>query len=59
MLNALLNAQPQPEYSVVLNGKDITRNLDNRLISLRITDNRSSNWTTATACWRFRQRAKS
>ncbi|ECD9323726.1 phage late control D family protein [Salmonella enterica subsp. houtenae] len=40
MLNALLNAQPQPEYSVVLNGKDITRNLDNRLISLRITDNR-------------------
>lgn len=39
--NVPLNAQPQPTYSVVLNGKDITQNLTPRLISLRITDNRS------------------
>jgi len=40
LLNALLNAQPQPEYRMTLDGKDITQNLSGRLISLSITDNR-------------------
>lgn len=39
-LSNMLNAQPQPEFSVVLDGRDITYNLSSRLISLTITDNR-------------------
>ncbi len=40
LLNSLSGAQPQPEFSVMLDGRDITHNLSHRLISLTITDNR-------------------